>query len=76
MTYDEVQALFDAADAYTGALMRRVHQGRGITAHHFELVALHLTESLAAAGVPAGTVEQVIGGIATLADEIATARSA
>jgi hemoglobin len=33
--------------------MRQVHQGRGITVHHFTLVAGHLTESLVAAGVPA-----------------------
>jgi hemoglobin len=63
-------------EPYTGASMRQVHRGRGITAHHFDLVAGHLTESLAAAGVPAGTVEQIIGAIAPLADEIVTARSA
>jgi hemoglobin len=59
-----------------GAPMRQVHQGRGITAHHFNLVAGHLTESLHAAGVPVATVEQIIGAIAPLADEIVTARSA
>ena len=62
-------------EPYTGAPMRQVHQGRGITAHHFDLVARHLTESLAAAGVPAGTVEQIIGAIAPLADEIVTGRA-
>ena len=62
-------------EPYTGAPMRQVHQGRGITAHHFDLVARHLTESLAVAGVPAGTVEQIIGAIAPLADEIVTGRA-
>jgi hemoglobin len=69
-------AALGGSEPYTGAPMRQVHQGRGITAHHFDLVAGHLTESLATAGVPAGTVEQIIGAIAPLADEIVTARSA
>jgi hemoglobin len=69
-------AALGGPEPYTGAPMRQVHQGRGITAHHFDLVAGHVTESLAAAGVPAGTVEQIIGAIAPLADEIVTARSA
>jgi hemoglobin len=52
------QAEFFAAalggpDAYTGAPMRQVHQGRGITMHHFGLVANRLAASLGAAGVPA-----------------------
>src|SRR6476661_798408 len=67
-------AALGGPEPYTGAPMRQVHQGRGITAHHFDLVAGHLTESLATAGVPAGTVEQIIGAIAPLADEIVTAR--
>ncbi|MGV9799569.1 group I truncated hemoglobin [Mycobacterium sp. NPDC003449] len=61
---------------YTGAPMRQVHQGRGITLHHFNLVAAHLTDSLAGAGVPEPIVGQIISAIAPLADEIATARSA
>lgn len=61
---------------YTGAPMRQVHQGRGITMHHFNLVAGHLGDSLAEAGVPESTVGQIIAAIAPLADEIATARSA
>lgn len=35
---------------YTGAPMKQVHQGRGITMHHFGLVAAHLADALAAAG--------------------------
>ena len=57
---------------YTGAPMKQVHQGRGITMHHFNLVAGHLTESLTAAGVPAGTVAEIIGAIAPLAADIAS----
>jgi hemoglobin len=75
------QAEFFAAalggpEPYTGAPMRQVHQGRGITMHHFNLVAGHLTESLHAAGVPAPIVGQIIGAVAPLADDIAGARSA
>ena len=69
-------AALGGPEPYVGPPMRQVHRGRGITAHHFDLVAGHLTESLTAAGVPAGTVEQIIGAIAPLADEIVTARSA
>lgn len=61
---------------YRGAPMRQVYQGRGITAHHFNLVAGHLSDSLAGAGVPEPIVGQIISAIAPLADEIATARSA
>jgi hemoglobin len=66
-------AALGGPDPYTGAPMRQVHQGRGITMHHFNLVAGHLTDSLTAAGVPAETVDQIIAAIAPLSDEIATA---
>jgi hemoglobin len=56
---------------YTGAPMRQVHQGRGITQHHFALVAAHLAESLGAAGVPADLTEQILAAIAPLRDDIA-----
>jgi len=57
---------------YTGAPMKQVHQGRGITMHHFNAVAGHLADALAAAGVPSGTVTEILGAIAPLAPEIAT----
>ena len=57
---------------YTGAPMKQVHQGRGITMHHFSLVAGHLADSLAAGGVPSGTVTEILGAIAPLAPEIAS----
>jgi hemoglobin len=53
--------------------MRDVHQGRGITMHHFTLVAEHLAASLTAAGVPSATVDQILAAIAPLRAEIATA---
>ena len=49
------QAEFFAAalggpEPYTGAPMKQVHQGRGITMRHFGLVAGHLGDALSAAG--------------------------
>lgn len=69
-------AALGGPEPYTGAPMRQVHQGRGITMHHFNLVAGHLTDALHAAGVPEALVGQIIGAVAPLADEIATARTA
>lgn len=69
-------AALGGPDPYTGAPMRQVHQGRGITPHHFALVAGHLSDSLTAAGVPEPLVAEIIAAVAPLADEIATARSA
>ncbi|BBY20949.1 hypothetical protein MSTO_11540 [Mycobacterium stomatepiae] len=52
--------------------MKQVHQGRGITMHHFSLVAGHLADALAAAGVPPKTVTDILNAIAPLAPEIAS----
>jgi hemoglobin len=57
---------------YTGAPMKHVHQGRGITMHHFNLVAGHLAGALTAAGVPSQTVTEILGVVAPLAPEIAS----
>ncbi|BBZ13989.1 group I truncated hemoglobin [Mycobacterium branderi] len=71
------QAAFLAAalggpEPYTGASMKQVHQGRGITMHHFNLVAGHLTDSLAAAGVPSETIDEILAVVAPLAGDIAS----
>jgi hemoglobin len=58
--------------AYVGAPMRQVHQGRGITIHHFNRVAGHLQDSLRAAGVPEDTIAEILGAIAPLASDIAS----
>jgi hemoglobin len=64
-------AALGGPDPYTGAPMRQVHQGRGITTHHFGLVAGHLADSLGAAGVPAHITQQILAAIAPLQDDIA-----
>ena len=69
-------AALGGPDPYTGAPMQQVHQGRGITMRHFTLVAGHLADSLSAAGVPEEIIGQIVGAIAPLADDIATARTA
>ncbi len=68
-------AALGGPEPYTGAPMKQVHHGRGITMHHFSLVAGHLTDALTAAGVPAGTVTEILGAIAPLAPEIATSEA-
>ena len=62
-------------EPYTGAPMKQVHQGRGISTYHFSLVAGHLAEALAAAGVPSETVTEILAAIAPLATEIASAEA-
>lgn len=57
---------------YTGAPMKQVHQGRGITMHHFNLVAGHLQDSLSAAGVPEATIAEILSAISSLAADIAS----
>jgi hemoglobin len=64
-------AALGGPEPYVGATMRQVHQGRGITMHHFDLVAGHLAKSLTAAGVPGEVTEQILVAISPLAADIA-----
>ena len=63
-------AALGSPQPYTGAPMRDIHRGKGITTHHFTLVAGHLTKSLTAAGVPDETIDHIIGAIAPLSEDI------
>jgi hemoglobin len=63
-------AALGGPEPYTGAPMKQVHQGRGITMHHFSLVAGHLGDALTAAGVPSETVSEILMAIAPLASDI------
>ena len=65
-------AALGGPEPYAGAPMKQVHQGRGITMHHFSLVAGHLADALVAAGVPSETVTEILGVVAPLAPEIAS----
>jgi hemoglobin len=68
-------AALGGPEPYTGASMKQVHQGRGITMHHFSLVAGHLGEALTAAGVPSRTVTDILMAIAPLASDITSGES-
>ena len=69
-------AALGAPEPYSGAPMKQVHQGRGITMHHFNLVAGHLGDALAAAGVPADTVTEILCAIAPLAPDVVSGETA
>lgn len=66
-------AALGGPDPYTGAPMKQIHQGWGITLHHFQLVAGHLSNALAAAGVPDPLIGTIIETIAPLSDDIVSA---
>ncbi|UGT61653.1 group I truncated hemoglobin [Nocardia asteroides] len=57
-------------DPYTGAPMKQVHQGRGITLAHFGLVAGYLADALTDAGVSRELTEEIIAAVAPLAGDI------
>ncbi|KZS65350.1 group I truncated hemoglobin [Mycobacterium ostraviense] len=65
-------AALGGPEPYTGVPMKQVHQGRGITMHHFTLVAGHLGDALAAAGVPAETITEILKTISPLAADVAS----
>ncbi|BBX96127.1 group I truncated hemoglobin [Mycobacterium lacus] len=68
-------AALGGPEPYTGAPMKQVHQGRGITMHHFGLVAGHLEDALTAAGVPSETVTEILGLVAPLASDIVSGQT-
>jgi hemoglobin len=65
-------AALGGPERYAGPSMKQAHQGRGITMHHFNLVAGHLKDSLCAAGLPPATVAEILGVVAPLAADIAS----
>jgi hemoglobin len=69
-------AALGGPEPYTGAPMKHVHRGRGITIDHFNLVAGHLKDSLCAAGVPDTTIAEILAAIAPLAADIASDHAA
>jgi hemoglobin len=67
-------AALGGPNVYQGPSMRDAHIGRGITQADFDKVAYHLTDALAAAGVPAQTIGQIAAAVTPLADEIVSRR--
>jgi hemoglobin len=66
-----LSAMLGGPEPYAGRSMRQVHEGRGITMHHFAMVAAHLADSLCAAGLHPDTITDILRVIAPLAGEIA-----
>jgi hemoglobin len=67
-----LSAVLGGPGPYTGTPMRQVHEGRGITMHHFAMVAAHLADSLCAAGLHPDTITEILQAIAPLAGEVAS----
>ena len=67
-----LSAVLGGPGPYTGTPMRQVHEGRGITMHHFAIVAAHLADSLCAAGLHPDTITEILRAIAPLAGEVAS----
>jgi hemoglobin len=66
-----LSAVLGGPGPYTGTPMRQVHEGRGITMHHFVMVTAHLADSLCAAGLHPDTITEILRAIAPLAGEVA-----
>jgi hemoglobin len=67
-----LSAVLGGPGPYTGTPLRQVHEGRGITMHHFAIVAAHLADSLCAAGLHPDTITEILRVIAPLAGEVAS----
>jgi len=63
-------AALGGPDLYQGASMRQAHAGRCISQADFDRVAVHLTGSLADAGVPPQIISEIAAAILPLADDI------
>jgi len=69
-------AALGGPQAYSGLSMKDAHRGRGIAQEHFDLVAKHLSEALADAGVPGELVAAIIAAIAPLSGDIVSVSAA
>ena len=67
-----LSSLLGGSLSYTGMSMRQAHEGRGISMHHFAMVAAHLADSLCAAGLHPDTITEILHLVAPLAGEIAS----
>ena len=55
---------------YQGRALRQAHRGRGIGDAHFEAVAGHLRDALAAFAVPTSASAQVLGAVEALRGDV------
>jgi hemoglobin len=66
-----LSSILGTSMTYSGMSMRQVHEGRGISMHHFAMVAAHLADSLCAAGLHPDTITEILHAVAPLARDIA-----
>lgn len=55
---------------YSGLSMAKAHKGMNLQPEHFQAVAGHLASALAHYDVPKADIDQVIGHVASLKDDI------
>ena len=55
---------------YTGRSMQKAHKGLKITPEQFQIVAMHLSDSLANFDVDQESIDQVIEKVASLKDDV------
>ncbi|QDV36499.1 group I truncated hemoglobin [Tautonia plasticadhaerens] len=70
MQLEFLGAALDGPLGYSGLALSHAHQGRGITARHFNRFTQHFLETLRARGVGEAEVVDVIARINTYADDI------
>ena len=59
--------------AYRGRSLREAHERLGIEQRHFDAVASHLVAELNARGVDRELIDDLVGAVAPLADEVVSA---
>ncbi len=67
-----LSSILGGSVTYSGMSMRQAHEGRGISMHHFAMVAAHLADSLCAAGLHTDTITEILHAVAPLAGDIAS----
>ena len=63
-------AALDGPQTYSGLSLSHIHQGRGITVHHFNSFTQHLLDTLNDAELDQADVDEIINRINTYADNI------
>jgi len=70
MQYQFLASAFDGPVEYTGAELREIHAGLGVTGHHFALFCGHFAAAMERAGAAQEDVDTALGRLATYKDKI------
>lgn len=65
MQYHFLASALDGPVHYSGAELNAIHQGRGITGHHFAKFCGHFADAVEAHGATKQDVDQALGRLAT-----------